>query len=183
MANNHFRASYTTLSVWESGDIHLAMDVYFKVNRVSTPAMEFGKHWHKRVEREIQATKKMPEIFGGKKLSDPQTEEKIEIWLDDWLQLVGVIDLYDDGVIYDWKTGTTSSEQWANSKQPLVYQLLKPEATRYEIHHYNQHTAEVDMSMGHLTLGTAQKAYDWVLKNSTEMFQFIKNYGGSDASH
>ncbi len=139
--------------------------------------MDFGRQWHKRVELEIQTTKKMPEIFGSTKLKDPKTEWKIEIMMDDWLELVGVIDLYDDGVIYDWKTGMTSSEQWANTKQPLVYQLLCPEAERFEIHRFNQYTGDVDMSMGHLTLNTAQKAYDWVMQNSKEMYQFIKNYG------
>lgn len=179
--SNIFRASYTVLSIWESGDVTLAMDTYYKVSKYSSPAMEFGKNWHKRIEKEIQATKKLPIIFGATPLKDPVAEEKIELMLDDWLQLVGVIDLYDDHTIYDWKTGVTSSEQWANSMQPLVYQLLKPEATRFEIHHFNQYTDEVDMSVGHLTLGTAQKAYDWVLKNSTEMFQFLKNYGGRNA--
>lgn len=179
MKNNVFRASYSTLSTWAAGNYDLAMERYFKVNRTTTPEMEFGKNWHKRIEKEIKGTKRLPTIFGGKKLLNPQTELKIELRLENWLELVGVIDLFDDGVIYDWKTGMTSSEQWANTMQPLVYQLLMPQAERFEIHRYNQYSDEVDMSIGHLTLGTAQKAYDWVIKNSIDMYDYIENYGKS----
>ena len=170
---NKFRASFSTLSAWDSGAWQRAIESYFKLSEFSTKQMRAGKKLHEDFEVEIQKTSCMPKVFGAKPLIEPETELKIVKQLDDWLELVGVIDCYSDGVIYDWKTGVSTSESYAGSMQPRVYQILKPEAIRAEIHHYNQYNKKTDMSIIYLTDVTREIAKDWVITISSQMHSYF----------
>ena len=172
-----FRASYTVLHFWQSGDIDRAVGAYMKISGQPTEAMVAGRLIHQQFEKEIKRTKALPGVFGGKKLVKPLTELKIEIELDDWLQLVGVIDCCDEDTIYDWKTGWTNSEVYANGMQPKVYQLLAPSAKRFEIHHINQYTGETDCALGYLTAKTKEDALNWVMENSIDMYSYLQKGG------
>jgi len=169
-----FRASWTVLSAWERGDYERAVAMYFKIADFMTKAMEQGREWHKKWQEEVNATGCMPKVFGGSKLVKPQTELKIEKQLDDWLELVGVIDLLDNGVIFDWKTGFTESDRYADSAQPKVYKLLYPKAERAEIHHYNQYTGKSDMSIVYLGSRAIDEAVNWVVTLGGEMHDYLQ---------
>jgi hypothetical protein len=172
---NKFRASFSVLTVWEKGDWQKAVEMYFKLTDFTNRAMQAGKDLHEQFEAEIKKTNAMPQVFGGKKLGKVDTELKIVKQLDDWLELVGVIDCYDETskTIYDWKTGQTPSERYVDSFQPKVYQILKPEAIKAEIHHYNQYNKKSDMSVLHLTDKTLDDAVNWVLTLSSEMHSYL----------
>ncbi len=173
-----FRASYTTLKFWESGNKEQAIAAYYKLPREETPQMLSGKLIHQQFETEIKRRKALPKVFGTKQFKSPMVELKRELLMDDWLTLVGVIDCFDEDTIYDWKTGVTTSEVYAATMQPKVYQLLMESANRFEIHHYNQYTNEVDMSIGFLTSKTAAKADEWVRTLSKDMYHYLQKYGG-----
>lgn len=175
MARNKFRASYSTLSTWASGDYDRAIKQYFKLEDFDTPAMKRGREYHGAWDSEIRQTNSMPKVFGGKGLVDPQTELKIERELDEWLDLVGVIDLYEDRTIYDWKTGKTPAQS-INPYQVYTYQILLPQAVRAEIHRHDPDTMTTDMVIYHLTEKTLDQGIEWVLTLSSEMHNyFIQN--------
>jgi len=168
-----FRASYSTLRLWEQGRWQQAINAYFKLQPYTNKYIEYGIKKHKEWADEIEKTGNFPKIFGTKKLKDPKVEIKLEKQLSDWLELVGVIDLYDDEIIYDWKTGQTSSSTYANGFQPKVYQILFPKAKRAELHHYNQYNKKVDMSILHLTDKTLEDGINWVVTIGSEMFSYF----------
>lgn len=174
---NKFRASYSILEQWSQGNWDRATTMYFKLVDFTNEYIEAGRQFHKDWEAEVTKTKAYPKDFGGKKIKGKFIcEHKIEKQLDDWLELVGIIDLWlpEEKVIIDWKSGHTPSTQYANGFQPKVYQLLLPEAKRAEIHHFNQYTRKNDMSIIHLTEKTLDEGLNWVITLASEMNEYLK---------
>ncbi len=169
---DQLRASYSILGAWARGEYQRAIDMYLGVEVEATPQMLAGREFHKQWENEIRQTNCLPKVFGSMKLKNPQPELKIYKDLTPWLGLVGVIDLYDDGVIYDWKTGRTV--QNADDWQCKVYQILLPDAKRAEIHHYDQYSNEVSVSICHLTEETLMDAVEWVITMGGEMYHYLQ---------
>lgn len=174
--NQHvFRASYSVLNTWATGDWQRATEMYFKLDTFENEAMKQGKELHEQWANEIKATGKMPAVFGAKELTKPEVEIKKEKKLNDWLELVGVIDcldVLDDGyVLFDWKTGKTTVT--ADTCQFKVYQILFPEAKRAEIHHYDQYKKQVNVSIAHLTDQTLKEGIEWVLTLASEMHHYF----------
>lgn len=175
-----FRASYSILNVWDSGDWERAIKYYFKLETYTSPAMAAGKEWHKNWSDYINATQALPIEFGGKKLFKPQSEIKRVVSIEPWLDLVGIIDCYDNPTIYEFKTGKTSSEVYASSMQAGVYAVLATYgefyADRAEIHHYDQYTKKHDMSVVWITDKMLEKALNWIITLSSDMHDyFLKN--------
>ena len=173
-----FRVSYSILSAWASGDYDTALKMYHRIEMEPNEYQIDGKRWHKKWEAETKKTGCMPKVFGGKKLENPITELKIEKDLNEWLQLVGVIDLVDDGKDcfgVDYKTGSIDSSQYSNGWQHSVYQILFPRMKRFEFHHYNQHKKIVDMSIVHLTDKTLVDGLEWIITQASDMKNYIDN--------
>lgn len=179
MMTTKFRASYSVLNTWVSGDWQRAIKMYFKLEKFITPAMAEGSKYHEGWEKEIAETKCLPSIFGMKPLKKPSPELKLVVELAEWLDLVGVIDCWDQktGVIYEFKTGKKSSESYASDMQVGVYALLmtaygsKPQ--KAEIHHYDQYTRKVDMSIVWLSDILIDKALNWVATIGSEMHNYL----------
>jgi hypothetical protein len=170
-----FRASFSTLNLWSSGDYDNAIAGYFKTRQFISPQMAEGKRYHETWESEVTRTKCLPTIFGGSFLKEPKMELKIVKQLDNWLELVGVIDLYSDYTIYDYKTGKTSSQSMVNSMQLPVYKILIPEANKGVILHYDQYLKQTEVSYLYLTDKIYDKALEWVVTYSSEMFNYIND--------
>lgn len=172
---NKFRASFSVLEQWSQGNWDRATQMYFKLTDFTNEYIKAGRQWHKDWEAEINKTGCYPEVFGGKKIKNFDTEIKVEKKLSDWLELVGVIDLWlpDQKTIVDWKSGMTPSTQYARGYQPKVYQILFSEAKRFEIYHFNQYTHKVDMSIVHLTKKTMDEGLNWVITWGSEMHEYL----------
>jgi len=141
-----------------------------------TEAMEVGKRYHKLFEEEVIKTKRLPKEFGSKKLQNPRTEVKIEKWLDEWLQLVGVIDLIDEDKIYDYKVGNTLSQAYANALQLPVYGLLYEKANEGYILHYNHLFRRADWSVVAINDEVRNTAIDWVITFASEIYDECQEY-------
>lgn len=112
---NKFRASYSVLSKWATGlpDYQEeAVRMYFKMPSDTASYMKEGQDLHKEWENEVINNKRMPAVFGGKPLSPKHyTERKIVADVNEWLEIVGVIDLLEyvpliDGwQVTDYKSG------------------------------------------------------------------------------
>lgn len=172
-----FRASYSVLTQWSSGNWDMAIGMYFKLKKFTTIQMAEGSEFHKNWEQETLKSKCLPAVFGGAKLIAPKCELKLVAQLDEWLELVGVIDCMDAPTIYEFKTGKTSSEIYANGVQPAVYGVLSTMSgyvvDKAEVHHYDQYTKKVDMSIVWLTKKHLEDAYNWVYSLSSEMHAYF----------
>lgn len=192
-----FRASYTILDQWTSGNWEQAIKMYFKLDKFVTRAMEDGRQWHEQWAKHVMETKTLPAEFGGGKLIAPIAEQKTVVHLQPWLDLVGVIDCYDKPIIYEWKTGKQSSEVYAGSKQGGIYAVLGTMSNKLvekvEIHHFDQYTKKTDVSMVWVTDQLMTDTYNWIETIAAEMHQYFltndlyNRYGGNllikNASH
>lgn len=178
MSNNVFRASFTVLDQWNSGNWEQAVKTYFKLEKFVTPAMEAGREWHEKWSKHITATKTMPVEFGGKALVAPIAEQKTVVHLDTWLDLVGIIDCYDSPTVYEWKTGKQSSEVYAGTKQGGIYAMLATLSKKYvekiEIHHFDQYRKTSDMSIIWVTPELMEEAHNWIVTTAAEMHHYFE---------
>lgn len=174
-----YRASFSVLSQWASGNWERAIKDYFKVDKFVTPAMVDGREMHEKWADYIKKNNALPLEFGGQKLktTTPIVEQKRVVKLASWCDLVYIMDLYDEPTIYDWKTGKQSSEVYANSKQLPVYAMGATLdgflVERAEIHHYDQYLKKADMSIIHITDKALEDAQNWVLTLAGEMQNYL----------
>lgn len=172
-----FRASYTILNTWGSGQWESAVKMYFKLDQYVSPAMADGKVWHEKWEKYIKENLALPEEFGGKKLIKPEVEIKKVVSLEPWLDLVGRIDCFDSPTIYEFKTGKQSSESYASSHQAGIYAILATKAGLYadraEIYHYDQYTKKYDMSLVWITDEMMLKTYNYIVTLAGEMHDYL----------
>jgi hypothetical protein len=172
-----FRASYSVLSTWASGDWERAIKQYFKLETFTSPAMEEGKRFHKLWADQITEFKESPTEIGAIKFINPIAEIKKTVSINDWLDLVGVIDCYDKPIIYEWKTGKSSSESYASSPQAGVYGVLATLAGLYvekaEIHHYDQYLKKSDFSIVWVTDEMLKNSLNWVETLASEMHNYL----------
>lgn len=178
MVTPKFRASFSVLSVWDSGDWQRAIEVYFKLRPFTTRQMAAGKDLHKEWNEHIKENNSLPAVFGSKKLTSPQPEFKNVIELYDWLDLVGIIDCVDKPIIYEFKSGIRSSEAYASSMQTGVYAILatysKIFVNKAEIYHYDQYKKATDMSVVWITDDYLKKSMNWILTLSSEMMDYFQ---------
>lgn len=174
---NKFRASYSVLNTWASGDWERAIKMYFKLEKFTTRAMAEGKEFHEAWEAHINKYKTLPNEFDETVLKDPKPELKLVVQIYDWLELVGVIDCLDVPAIYEFKTGKTTSEIYAVSKQPAVYGVLATMSgfvvDRAFIYHYDQYKKQTDMSQVWLTDKTLQMGINWIETLASEMHDYL----------
>ena len=174
---NKFRASFTILDQWNKGNWEMAVKMYFKLDKFITPQMADGRDWHEKWHKHIETTKTMPLEFGGAPLDNPIAEQKTVVQIEDWLELVGIIDCYNNPVIKEWKTGKKSSEQYAGSKQGGVYAVLGTMSGKYvekiEIYHYDQYTKKSDMSIVWVTDQLLEETLNWIVTTASEMYTYF----------
>jgi hypothetical protein len=175
-----FRASYSVLEVWDSGNWERAIEMYFKLKKFETREMADGKKWHDDWRDHTNSTKCLPVQFGNTPLVNPICELKKVVKLADWLDLVGVIDCLDAPTIHEYKTGVQSSETYANSKQGAVYGVLATYSDifvdRVDIHHFNQYSQKSDFSRVWLTDAVLKYGLNWIETVASEMYDyFTKN--------
>lgn len=170
------RVSYSILSNWARGNYEDAVNTYLGHYPAATPAMEAGKYWHKKWERDGRQTGCLPEIFGGRKLDSPKFEldTKKVIMLADWIQLVGVFDVLEPGIGTDYKSGSSPSSAYANGFQHKVLQILEPSLKRFDYHGFNQYTNEVTMSVCHLTQKTLEEGIEYVITHASDMRSYLE---------
>jgi hypothetical protein len=178
--------SYSILSAWSRGDIDRALAPYLGVEIEPTEAMAEGKRLHKKWERESLRTKRLPRVFGGRKLAKGfELENKVVRKINDWCVLSGVLDVYDGDTIIDYKSGKTSASSYLDGFQPEVYQVLRPNAKRFECYRFNQHLHKSDpdhvtMATLHLTSRTLRNGLEWILTNAAELREHLINNGYGD---
>ena len=184
-----FRASYTILNTWNSGNWEMAIKYYFKLESFTTRAMADGRDRHQVYDDHIKATKTLPEEFGKIKLIDPKPEEKIVVKVYPWLNIVAKIDCLDIPTIYEFKTGAMSSEAYSSHKQHGVYGVVCTYAGHYvnkaEIYRYNPAKKQSDVSIVWITKRLLNDSFNWIETIASEMHDYFESnnlyekYGGN----
>ena len=174
---NKFRASYTVLNMWSSGNWEEAVKYYFKLEQFTSRAMADGKDFHDSWEKHIKETSTLPEVFGGAKLVNPQTELKLVVQMDEWLELVGKIDCLEAPTIHEFKTGKSSSESYASSWQIGVYGVLCAmsgiKIDRGIVHHFDQYKKTYDWSQVWITKDVIKDSAEWIVTHASEMHSYL----------
>lgn len=194
---NLFSASFSVLSLWDSGNWQRAVEAYFKMDDFQSEAMLDGQKAHEEWRAYTEKTKRRPLVFGNERLIDPHPEDKLKVRLHDWLMLKGVPDCYymlppheqatEKHVtrygIDEYKLSRRASNEFARTMQPKVYGAILralgmvPEYARI----YRQHpqkkqpdgTPRVDMSIVWLTDETTREALEWVETLASEMHNYL----------
>lgn len=177
-----FRTSYSILNAWSRGNYSDAIDMFFKKEKELSSYLKDGIDFHKKWEYQIKQTKQLPKELDRKetKLKNPQCELKLEIPINDHIEFVGVIDCLDEDILYEFKSGSMSSADYANGLQVDCYSYLLSRCGYNPIKgmylHYDQYVSKTDKSLVYLTDTRRQKAKEWIEKQSESMYQyFIKN--------
>lgn len=175
---NRFRASYSVLALWESGQWQKAIESYLKLPTPTSQPMEFGKKLHSEWEQHIKKTKTLPVVFNSTPLVEPRSELKMVIPVADWLDFVCIPDCVDNDTLYEFKTGASDATYWANTWQTPIYgyALLanKTPVTKAKIYAYNQYTQKTTMALVWLTPELMQEAVDKMWTLSSEMWDYIQ---------
>lgn len=175
---NKIRASYSYLNLWASGQWEQAIKAYFKLDKFITREMAYGSELHDTWQKHVEATKRLPDVFGGTPLASPRCEEKLVIPVYDWLDLVIKPDLIDAPVIHEFKSGTAESDEYARSRQGALYAvgltLVKTPVKWIDIHAYNQYSKRATFSRVVLTRKLLTEGLEWVEKVGREMFTYFE---------
>lgn len=174
------RVSYSILNSWSKGYAQDAIDMFFKLPRVENIYMIDGKKHHKSWEEYITKNKRLhPQLSSlCKLLQDPICELKLEMPINDELEFVGVVDCLDNDDLYEFKSGTKPSSEYANSVQADVYSLLceyhgyHPKKAFYI--HFDQYLKTTDSSMVWITETRRENAKKWIIDTASNMLEYIK---------
>jgi hypothetical protein len=145
------RVSYTLLNLWSKGKTDEAIQAYFHIERDFIPkAMKMGKDIHQEIADFVNAEKKLPPFLPKLPLVNPQTEHRIVVKYNELFDLSGVIDLLDEPILYEFKTGVNDSLVWSSEDQIPFYFLLA-EIQEIEIEkgylvHFNQYNRTCDFT-------------------------------------
>ena len=184
-----FRASYTILYTWDSGNWEMATKYYFKWESFTPRAMADGHDRHYIFDKHIQDTKTLPVEFGARKLNNPKPEIKLVVQIYPWLELVSKIDCLDAPTIFEFKTGAMSSEAYSSHKQHGVYGVVCTYAGHYvnkaEIYRYNPAKKQSDVSIVWITKRLLNDSFNWIETIASEMHDYFESnnlyekYGGN----
>lgn len=177
-----YRASYTVLSLWKSGQWERAIKTYFKLDQFTTREMQDGKEYHEQWKEEIIKTGRLPEVFGGAPLTNPIPENKYVVSIQDWIDLVFIVDCIDAPVLHEFKTGKQSSEAYAGDDlQTSIYAvgttLLGHYVNKAIYHHYDQYTKRAENSTVWITDAKLEDAHNQILTLGSEMHDYLEKNG------
>lgn len=175
---NKLRLSYSLLSYWERGDIQGATDCYLHKETPGTPAMEYGKKVHKEIEEHIKAHGKFPEWFFNYELKNPQTEQKVTAEYNEMFDLSGVFDCVDIPTLFEFKTGSADSLEWARTWQLPIYFLIA-ELNKIDIEKaiLIRHNKESDFVIVHNSKRLRDKAENVIQSLGPEMYEYFFQQG------
>lgn len=189
---NLFRASFSVLAAWDSGDWERAIKMYFKVPTEVTQAMEDGRKYHDQWEAHIRQHATLPPELGGTKLLQPIADQRLlkkTAKLQPWLELVGIPDCYDAGdqTLYEFKTGGAPSSYYADSKQLGTYTVLllqhQMPVRRAVVCHYNQRERTSDTALVWMTPALVKEAKEWIETTAAEIKHYLDSNNIYDTIH
>lgn len=170
------RLSYSLLYEWSRGNIDGAIKTYFHMQREANKYMEDGRRIHKEIQDHIVKTNELPDWFFKYEFLEPENEKEVIVPYNDLFDIKILIDTYDCGTGFEYKTGVSDSLVWSRTAQIpmyfLVCELAKIPIDKFYLMRWNQYTKEKDF----LIYWNSQKAQDYARN-------FIDSYGTEIHDH
>lgn len=176
------RLSYTLLNLWEQNNIAEAVNYYLKKSTLTSPEITDGRIYDQVWQEEIDTK---GELHIGRthiKFRNPKTQDRAKMVIDylDRFILVGVPDCTDEDILYEFKTGTTSSLEYADGHQIKMYFFIAglkgiPIKTS-RIIRYNQYKDEADITIFHNTLLQRQDAENYIQSLAPEIYEYFEKH-------
>lgn len=177
------RLSYSIIAAWLRGDWDNATAPFMGRETFSSEAMEAGKRYHRKWEKEALRTGRLPHVFGGGKLAEGfRTEQKREVWLNEWIQISGILDLIEGKSATDYKTGKKNATGYANGDQHKFYKVLAPELETFYYRCMNQHLRRgiperTSFGVVHLTDRALEDGIEMILTVAPEIHKYLIDSG------
>ena len=175
------RLSYSLLNAWSRGNVDEAVSLYLREGLISSPALKYGKDFHKKVEKIINKKKEITLAGTNFKFEKPETEKVIIINYSDHWDLKVIIDCLDENTIYDWKTGVVNSLEYSNSYQfPLYFLACKMSGIDIErgfMVHYNQYEKKTDFTIIWNGQTQIERATNYIESLAPEIYEHFEKHG------
>lgn len=171
------RLSYSILNLWARGLKDEAVNTIFNLEKKPTEAMTQGQAVDKLINDMVVNKNKLPPFFNNLKLKNPKSQYKIKLDYKNFT-LVGVLDCYDEGTIYEFKTGKIPSNVYAQGYQVAYYGFLTSKilpVSRIIVLRYNQFFNQSDATLVFYTPSLENKAINFIEKNTNEIYQYLKD--------
>lgn len=186
MTPDNLRISYTALSLWERHDLAGLIDYFNGVRFEPTAQMLEGQKYDGKACADAVVTKRLIPEFGWYDLKDPQPQLKLEAKLVSAsgipFTLVGVLDIYDAGTIWELKTGRMSSINYARTKQTRIYTLLchlnNLPVNQIRITRYDQYNNKTDVHIVRPGRYMISSTLDELQKTVADIQQFVATMKG-----
>lgn len=178
---NKVRLSYSFMEMWRRGRINEALDAYYHRNQIDpTPQMKAGKELHEKMEAYIKEHKQFPEwVSKTIKLHDPISEQVYVVDYNEKFLLKGVIDVTDNKVLYELKSGIADSLKYTKEFQVPIYFLLCElsgiEIDRAIIIHHNQYTNKNDVAMVWNGKRQIERARNYIDSIGSDIYHYFES--------
>lgn len=170
------RLSYSLLSVWQTGDYEQCALMYQHKTKPNV-AQQGGLDMHDKWQSEIQRNKRLVVKDRVFRFKYPLCEHEIVQDFSELSIVKGRIDCVDTGVVWEFKSGGTSSLEYAQKDQlPFYFMLLKMGGNppQYgKVVHYNQQSDEVDVSKVYYSEDLVEQAVNLCQTFEHDIYKFF----------
>lgn len=180
MSKNKLRVSYSLLNAWEKGKTDDAVALYCHLPSMVNKAMLDGRAIHEEVSRLLKDNK-TPKWMNNIKFKNPKSELKMIVPYNELFDISAIFDILDEPLLYEIKTGGTSSMDWLGEMQIpmyfLVAEIAKIKIDSAHLIHYNQKTNETDLAIYHNSKFVRDTARNWIDSLAYEIYEFFSKEG------
>jgi len=172
------KVSYTLFNYWNRNQTEDLINYYFKLKPfVPTEQMLAGQAWDELNNYEIANHKRMLPEFGGLKLKNPKAQQYVGVeYKDIWISTV--LDVLDEPLLIENKTGKTSPTAWLETDQVPMYMavcsLRNIKIERALLIRYNQYEKYTDWATMYCTPELIKETLDMIEEKSNKIYEFLK---------
>lgn len=175
------RLSYSLLQTWQRGDVDRAVQMYFRMDSPTTRQLEEGKEMHKEISSHIELHRRLPDYMPQIPLSNPLPEKEVIVSYNELFDLKAIFDCLDGDTLHEYKSGVSTSSDYANQDQIPFYFLVDGMTSQslkkaYLIHH-NQYTKKNDFVLVWKSDRLLERARNLIDSMGPEIYAHFKKEG------
>jgi len=180
------RLSYSLLSQWARGEVDQAIQTYFHMKSTPNKYMIDGRRLHEEIQKPIEEKGQFPDWFFDIKnfegsFKHPENEKVVVASYNDIFDVKCIIDTYDSGVGFEYKTGVSNSLEWSRKAQIpfyfLVCELAELPIEKMYLMRWNQYLKEKDYIIYWNSKLARDYARDYIDSYGYEIYEFFKKEG------
>jgi len=174
------RLSFSLLQCWQTGDYDQCALMYQHKTEPNA-AQQRGLDMHDKWQSEIVKTKKLVVKDRVFRFKEPKVEHEIIQDFSELSIVKGRIDCVDSDIVWEFKSGVTSSLEYAQKDQiPFYFMLLKMRGNPLsygKVVHYNQQENVVDVSKVYYSEDLVEKAVNLCQTFEHDIYQYFDSIG------